>query len=112
MSGPAQKATDLLDIAVTTYLEEIAPALPKEKRYVGAMVANALGAAHRRLTHGDPDAALVETLGTDDMKSLAKSIRAGETSDQTHEGISQALMAYLEAQLTITNPKFLQRRSG
>ena len=57
MSGPAEKAKNLLDIAVATYAEEIAPALPKDKRYVGAMIASALGAAQRRLSHGDADAA-------------------------------------------------------
>ncbi len=112
MNGPRDKARALLDIAVATYADEIIPALPKEKRYVGAMVANALGAAHRRLTHGDPDDALVKTLGADDMASLAGSIRSGDISDSSYKGLGDALMAYLEAELAITNPRFLKRRKG
>lgn len=111
MAGSAQKAKDLLEIAVATYTEELAPALAKDKRYVGAMVASALGAARRRLGQPDPAEALLQTLGSSDMKTLAKSIRSGDVSDQSHNGLGEALLAYVEAELAITNPKFLEWRT-
>lgn len=106
------KAKALLDIARQTYADEIAPGLPKEKRYVGAMVASALGVAQRRLEHADPAVQLLENLEASDMKDLAKSIRSGQISDETHERLPTELMNYIEAELAITNPKFLQRRKG
>jgi len=110
MDGPAQKARVFLDIARRTYSDEIAPGLAKEKRYVGAMVASALGVARRRLEHADPAARLLENLGASDMKGLAKSIRSGNVSDETHERLADELMTYIEAELAITKPKFLERR--
>lgn len=112
MSDAADQATALLDIALETYAQEIIPTLPKDKRYAGAMVANAFGIAQRRLSHTDPGKALVEALGAESLESLAKSIRSGTVSNISHSKLANSLMTYLDAEVAITNPKFLARRKG
>jgi len=112
MDKRQEKAKTYLSITLDTYTQEIAPALPKEKRYVGAMISSALGVTQRRLDHADPAEALLQTLDASGMKTLAKSIRSGETSDHSHETLATTLMDYVEAELAITNPKFLERRKG
>ena len=44
---------DLLAIARDTYLDEVLPHVPKEKRYAGLMVANAMAIARREIESGD-----------------------------------------------------------
>ena len=112
MDKPDKKTKAYLSIALDTYVEEIVPALPKKKRYAGAMISSALGVAQRRLELADPAEALLQRLGASDMKTLAKSIRSGETSPPSHEVLAARLMDYVEAELAITNPKFLERRKG
>ena len=46
-------AAELLAIARDTYLEELLPYAPKEKRYAGLMVANAMAIAQREIEFGD-----------------------------------------------------------
>lgn len=112
MDRSREKAKTYLSIALDTYTQEIVLTLPKEKRYAGAMVSSALGVAQRRLYLADPAESLLHSLDARDMKTLAKSIRSGETSDQSQETLAASLMDYVEAELAITNPKFLERRKG
>ena len=68
MSEQIKQAEALVSIALETYTQEIVPELSASKRYAGAMVANALGIAKRRLSHPDPGDALAGSLG--DRKSV------------------------------------------
>lgn len=112
MGTNTDKAKALLEIALNTYQDDIRPGLDKDKRYTGAMIANALGIAERRLEHDDPTDALVRDLGADDLAALAKAIRAREIADTTHDGLARHLREYVRAELAITNPGFLKRREG
>ena len=112
MSDAMKQAEALLAIAMETYAQEIAPELPSPKRYTEAMVANALGISRRRLNHPDPADELVESLGAESLIALAKALRSGKISSASHGEIAEFLLKYLEAELAITNPKFLERRKG
>ena len=63
MADPTDTPRALLTIAAETFREEILADLPKDKRYAGAMTANALAIAERMLAAGDPMQALCEALG-------------------------------------------------
>ena len=112
MSDAMKQAEALVTIALDTYAQEIAPELPPAKRYAGAMVANALGIAQRRLSNPDPGSALVESLGATSIADLAEALRSGKISAASHGGLADKLLRFLEAELAITNPKFLERRKG
>jgi hypothetical protein len=107
-----KQAGALVTIALDTYAEEIAPELPSAKRYTGAMVASALGIAQRRLNSADPGDTLVESLGARSIEALGQALRAGKISTASHGGLADKLLVYLEAELAITNPRFLERRKG
>jgi hypothetical protein len=112
MSDAMKQAEALVSIALDTYAEEIAPELPSAKRYAGAMVANALGIAQRRLNNPDPGDALVESVGAISLEALAGALRSGKLSTASHPDLADKLLIYLEAELAITNPKFLVRRKS
>jgi hypothetical protein len=112
MADGTQKAAALLEIALAAFRDEIQPGLEKDKRYTGAMVANALGIAERRLTHDDPEAALVERFGAESLAALARSIRSCDISGASYPALAQELLDHLRADLAITNPRFLARREG
>jgi hypothetical protein len=107
-----RKAGALLDIALATYDEEIRPGLPKDKRYTGAMIANALGIAQRRLHNPDPEAALLETFGAASLKDLAAAIRNGKISEASRPSLARDFLDHVRADLAVTNPRFLARREG
>lgn len=110
MTDRAHKAIGLLDIAIDTYAREILPGLPKDKRYTGAMVANALGIAQRRLSEPDPDKALLQRFGAETLAEAARAIRARDVTGPAGADLQQALLTYVEQELQITNPRFLERR--
>lgn len=112
MADATEKAAALLEIALATFEEEIRPSLEKDKRYTGAMIANALGVAQRRLEQPDPEAALVERFGAESLKDLARSIRGCDISGASHPALAQELLDHARAELAITNPRFLARREG
>lgn len=110
MADRMEKAQALLDVALSTYDQEILPGLPGDQRYTGAMIANALGIAQRRLTNPDPAQSLLDRLDCDTQEALAKAIREGAVSDATHDGLAATLLDYVDQELEITNPRFLKRR--
>ena len=112
MNDQISKARALMDIAGTTYVEEILPALPADKRYVAAMTANAIGIAQRRLSQPDPSGPLLAACGADGLAALAASIRDGGVTGMREDALRNSLLTYLEAELAITNPRFLERRRG
>lgn len=105
----------LIDIALETFQQEILTDLPPEKRYAGAMTANALAIASRRLTGQNPARDLLAYVGGGpgtDAETVAKAIRNGSVSDASHPDLLPRLMEMLEAELHQTNPRFLASRKG
>lgn len=115
MSEDMSTARALIDIALETFQQEILTDLPPEKRYAGAMTANALAIASRRLTGQNPARDLLAYVGSrsgTDVETLAKAIRNGSISDASHPELLPRLMEMLEAELRQTNPRFLASRKG
>ncbi len=114
MAEASKTSRELLETALKTYRAEIAPELSGAKRYVGAMVANAVEIAARALEAGDPTAHLADLGdgGAPDLAALAAAIRSGEIGDRTHPRLREALRAYVRAKLEISNPKFLRSRES
>lgn len=112
MNDAMKQAGALLNIALDTYMQEITPDLPTDKRYTGAMTASALGMALRRLNSPDPGAMLIEGLGAESLATLSGDIRSGRISENTDPDLADQLMRYLKAELAISNPKLLARRKG
>lgn len=105
----------LIDVALETLQQEILADLPAEKRYAGAMTANALAIASRRLTGQNPARDLLAYVGGEpgaDEETLARAIRNGGISDTSHPDLLPRLMEMLEAELRQTNPRFLANRKG
>jgi AcrR family transcriptional regulator len=70
----------------------------------------ALVSAKRRLSHPDPGDALLESLCATSLMALAGALREGKISSASHGELAEKLLDYLESELAITNPKFLERR--
>ena len=106
-------AEALLAIALATYRDEILPALPPDKRYVGAMVANALDIAARSLPADlatrETELAAALTGSPGDLGELARRFRKGEVPGGD-EGARLLLKAWLERELAVRNPRFLESR--
>lgn len=118
MSG-GQKlgAAALLDLALEAFKVEIAPALPADKRYLAAMLTNALEIARREadveeeaLAFGLLDHVYEDGDGT--AEELSREIRAGTVNDATHPGLRAKLKAHLAAELAVRNPRFLAGRKA
>lgn len=107
-----EQTRDLIETALETYRAEILPTLPTEKRYAGAMIANAIAIAGRAVIHDDPAAALLAMVyGTEPatLAKLARDIRVGQVSEASHPALTAWLLRAVQAELEITNPKFLER---
>lgn len=107
----------LIELALAAVRVEIMPALPPDKRYTAAMVANALEIARREVT-ADAELPLWPLLddlyepGEGNAARLAADIRSGEVSETKTPGLGTKLKAVLEAELAISNPRFLGPRKG
>ena len=106
-------ADALLELALATLRQELAPCLPADKRYAAAMVANALEIARREIaTEADtPLWPLLDELyepGEGSPQELAKDIRAGTVSETATPGLGAKLLRVLEAELAIANPRFVK----
>ena len=124
-------AADLLDIARKTYLKELLPQVPQDKRYTALMVANAMAIARREIEYGDEP--LVRELGriariygeeppavadksslTRELerlsRRLAADIRSGEfDSPSPHRGaVRKHLVKTTLQRLRENNPKHLE----
>ena len=110
MNSQISQTQSLVDVATDTFVDEVMPALPNEKRYTAAMVANALSIARRRLSYDDPAHSLLNAFGADNLGTLAAAFRAGETQGKPEQKVREILLSYLQAELAITNPGFLERR--
>lgn len=108
-------AESLLDLAQEVVREEIASAVPGDKRYLAAMLANALDIARREIS-GEAEAAGFALLddvyddGDGTMHRLARDIRAGKVGDATHADLRRRLKDVLVAELGVRNPRYLKAR--
>lgn len=108
----AHEPRALVELALETYRAEILPELPADKRYVGAMIANALDIAARSLAAAAPqDDPLADISGTApaDTSRLARLIREDRVpiDDAT---LRASLRAAVERELAVRNPKVLTPR--
>lgn len=109
-------ADTLLELALTTLREDIGPSLPADKRYAAAMVANALEISRREMAADTetPLWALLDELyepGEGNPKQLATDIRSGTVSETKTPGLGVKLLAILEAELAVRNPRFLEKKA-
>jgi hypothetical protein len=108
-------AEALLDLVHEAFRTEVAAALPPEKRYLAAMMTNAIDIARRELAVED-EALAFELLdpfyddGDGTLTQLARDIRSGEVSDKTHPDLRARLKAHLANELAVRNPRFLAAR--
>lgn len=115
MTARRMDADALLDLATEMLRAEVMPALPPERRYAGAMIANALEIARRALAEEVEAAewALLDDLyeeGEGSTMQLARDIRAGTLSEGKARGLAAALRTLLIAELRVRNPRFLASR--
>lgn len=107
-------ADTLLELALASLRDEIAPGLAADQRYTVAMIANAIAIARREISN-DTEAPLWALLdeiyepGEGSTRQLAADIRAGSVGDAKHPRLARMLLAHLEAELAVANPRFLQR---
>ena len=108
-------AETLIELAAATVRDELAPQLGPDGRYAAAMVVSALEIARREIL-ADGDAALWKLLdslyeeGEGTARQLALDIRTGTVSEAKRPGLGRELLAVLEAELAIRNPRFLASR--
>jgi len=107
----------LLGLAAEVFRRDVLPGLDRERRYPGAMIANAMAIALRQLDRGGEAAErrlLAAVYGPSDrgadMARLANEIRAGTVSDESHAGLARGLRDLVIAELRERNPKFLASR--
>ncbi len=121
-------ATELLDIARRTLLDELLPRLPEELRYNAMMIANAMAIAVREHGAGDTPAQaelarLCELLGEQPEplasaqlhaalagynRRLAAEIRTGRFDDKERGALLDHLDKTAAHKLAIANPKALK----
>ena len=112
-------AHELLDIARSTLLEQLLPALPGELRYPALMIANAMAIAAResrlglwprtRSGHVWPPWSTRRRPALPDLRrQLARAIRLGShDAPQNHRTLVETLRQVTLARLAISNPKAL-----
>jgi hypothetical protein len=114
---------DLLEVTRGVLRGELLPALPPERRYQGAMIANALAIATRELRVGAAGreaeraalAALLDASGSllDELRRrLCREIRAGAWDKGQATELRPILQAAVRNRLAISNPDRLAREDG
>jgi len=119
------QADDLLKIAESTFIQEILPYIPADRKYTALMIANAMRIATRQFDKNEIDetaeiAALTKLLGYLDVsddpdtllmlnKQFAAAIRAGAFAPGTagHSKARQHLLSCVQNRLAEVNPKAL-----
>lgn len=94
--GPA----DLLKVARATFVEEILPVLPADRRLAGLMVANAMAIALRMIDQPQGG-------GDDDVAGLCAEIREGAHDEDDAGRLRAYLIDRTLARLAVSNPKLL-----
>lgn len=100
--------TGLLRAARKEFVELILPSLAAENRYAGAMLRRALDVLLAQAEAATPpDAPLGEFGGAE---ALADALRRRAQAD--NPALREALRDYVEAKLTISNPRLLKQSGG
>lgn len=115
MSYKKLGAEALLDLVQEAIKAELAPVLPPDKRYVSAMIGNALEIARREIAVEEEalDFKLLDRFyedGDGTMRQLAADIRAGTVDEASYPDLRSQLKAHLVAELKVRNPRFLTAR--
>ena len=93
-------ALELIEVVEEFLSSEVLPTLDDQRLKFRTLVAmNALGIARRELEADEPG------LGEDDLRELARRIRAGDVPDDAHA----ILKEHVEAKLRVSNPQYLER---
>ena len=93
-------AAELLEAVWEFLSSEVLPTLDDHRLKFRTLVAmNALGIARRELEADDPG------LSQDELRELARKIRAGDVPAHTHS----LLKDHVAAKLRISNPQYLER---
>lgn len=106
-------AEALLDLVADALKTEIGPALPADKRYLVAMLTNAIEIARRDIG-GEAEAAEFALLdvvyddGDGTLARLAGDIRKGLVGDAQHADLRKRLRAHVVAELKVRNPRHLK----
>ncbi|MGE0768316.1 MAG: DUF6285 domain-containing protein [Hyphomicrobiaceae bacterium] len=108
-------AQALLDLVAEAFKTEIGPALPPDKRYLAAMLGNAIEISRRELAVEEEALAFrlldyVYDDGDGTLPQLARDIRSGAVNDATHPELRARLKAHLVDELKVRNPRFLSGR--
>ena len=121
-------ATELLEIARRTLLDEVLPRLPEDLRYSALMIANAMAIAAREYAAGDDDAqaelARLRSLFSERPqpltgaalnvalagynRRLATGIRAGRFDDRERAALLEHLEKTTADKLAVANPRALK----
>lgn len=110
-------AEALLDLVAEAFKSEIAPALPADKRYLAAMIGNAIEISRRELAVEEEALAFrlldyVYDDGDGTVAQLARDIRSGAVNDATHPELRARLKAHVADELKVRNPRFLTGRGS
>ena len=93
-------ALELLEAVEEFLSSEVLPTLDDQRLKFRTLVAmNALGIARRELEADEPG------LGEDELRELARRIRAGDVAADAHA----ILKEHVAAKLRISNPQYLER---
>jgi len=108
-------AEALLDLVADVFKREIAPALPADKRYLAAMIGNALEISRRALAVEEEVLAfkLLDAIyedGDGTLQQLSRDIRSGVVNDATHPQLRARLKAHLISELNVRNPRLVTMR--
>jgi hypothetical protein len=103
----------LLDLVAEQLKSEIGPALSSDKRYLVAMLANAIEIARRDIA-GEAETAEFALLdrvyddGDGTLAMLAADIRKGKVTDAKFPDLRKRLRDQIVAELKVRNPRFLK----
>ena len=110
-------AEALLDLVTEALMGQLVPALPADKKYLAAMVLNAVEIARRELD-GEAETAQFALLdrvyddGDGTVAQMAADIRTGDVSDDKFADLRNLLRANLIAELKVRNPRYLKARGA
>ena len=113
---PRISAETLIELAIQTLKTEVRDNVGSDGRYPLAMTINALETARHEIMC-EPEAAtwaLLDELyddGEGSLAELAKDIRTGTITDDTHPQLRGRLEKQLIAELEVRNPKALKARA-
>ena len=111
--GSQNISLEMLRTAINAYTEEIQPCAAPDKRYMAAMIRNALEIVVRDFEAGrfDPYQSLIDLIGDNQISTkteLAAALRTSKISLDTHPELLKALINASRNELNISNPHALK----